>query len=67
MTLIAGVFLELSTPKNMVTSKSKKPCFRDPSRENMANGSKHCCNLNDSDSTIVINNSEGNYVEKSRF
>ena len=33
----------------------------------MVNGSKNCCNLNDSTFTIIINHCEGNYVGKSLF
>ena len=39
----------------------------DPLIDNMANGSKHCCNLNDSTFTIFINHCEGDYVAKSLF
>ena len=39
----------------------------DPSTDNMANGTQQCSNLNDSTFTIIINDREGNYVEKSLF
>ena len=38
-----------------------------PSTNNMANGSKHCCNMNDSNFTIFINHCGRNYVGKSSF
>ena len=44
-----------------------RPLSQDPLRENIANGSKHCCNLNDSAFTIFINQCEGSYIEKSIF
>ena len=39
----------------------------DPSTDNMANGSKHFCNLKDSTVTIFFNHCESNYVGKSLF
>ena len=33
---------------------SKKPCFSEPSTDNMGNGLKHCCNLNDSIFTTLL-------------
>ena len=41
--------------------------LRDPSTDNMANGLKHFCNLNDSTFTIFMNHCEGNYVGKRLF
>ena len=38
-----------------------------PSTGNMANGSKHCCSLNDITLTIFINHGEGNCVRKVSF
>ena len=38
-----------------------------PSTDKMVNGSKHCLNLNESASTIFINNCEGNCVGNSSF
>ena len=46
---------------------SEKPCLEDPWTDNMANGLKHCCNLNDSMFTIFINHCGGNYVGKTLF
>ena len=40
MTLIAQIFPELPTPKNMVKSISKSTVSRDPSENNMVNGAK---------------------------
>ena len=45
----------------------KKSVSEDASTDNITNGSKHCCNLNDSTFTIFINHCEGNYVENSRI
>ena len=43
--------------------KCLKSHFLDnPSTDNKANGSKHCCNLNDSAFTIFINHCERNCV-----
>ena len=39
----------------------------DPLTDNMANGSKHYCNLNDSTFTIFINHSESNCIAKGLF
>ena len=39
----------------------------EPSRDNVANGSKHFCSLNDSTITIFINHCGGNYVGKTLF
>ena len=38
-----------------------------PLTDNMANGPKHCCNLNDSTFTTFIIHCEGHYVRKSLF
>ena len=45
---------------------SKKPCFRRPlgPLDNKTNGSKHCCNLNNSSLTKFINHCEGGSIEK---
>ena len=45
----------------------KSRVLEDPSTNNMANGSKHCCNLNKNTFTIFINYSEGNALEKGSF
>ena len=45
----------------------KSCASQDVSTNNMANGSKHCCNMTDSTFTIFINHCEGNYVKKSRI
>ena len=45
--------------------KSRFPEY--PGINNMANGSKHCCNLNDSIFTTFINHLESNCVGKSLF
>ena len=43
----------------------KSRVLGDPSTENMANGFKHCCNLNESNFTRSINHCEGDCVGKS--
>ena len=42
----------------------KSSLSRDPSTENMANGSKHCCNLNDNTLIIFSNYCECSALEK---
>ena len=39
----------------------KRRVSQDPSRDNMANGSKYCCNLNNSTFTIFINHCESSF------
>ena len=46
---------------------SKKPCFRGPSTENMANRSKQCSDLNDSTFTKFINTVKVVALEKVSF
>ena len=67
MTLIADVFLNFRTPKNVVTKMSKKSSngSEDPSKSNMLNGPKHYLSHDDSTFTIFIDHSEGNSVGKS--
>ena len=70
MTLIPNVFAEIPAPKNIV--RLSKHCLKsrvskDPSTDEIANGSKDCCNINESMFTIFINHCEGNYVRKSCF
>ena len=45
----------------------KSRVSEDPLTDNMANGSKHWSNLNDSTFIIFINHCEKNYVVKSLF
>ena len=45
----------------------KSRASEDPSTGNMANCSKHCCNLNDITFTIFISHCEDNCVGKSPF
>ena len=45
----------------------KSRVSQEPSTNNMANGSKYCCNLNDGTFTIFIKHCGGNYVGKSLF
>ena len=49
-------------------NKCLKSCaLEDPSTKNMANASKHCCDLNDRTFTIFINHCGDNYVGKCLF
>ena len=43
----------------------KNPVLEYPSTNNMVNGHKHCCNLEDVTFTIFIDQSEDNSVGKS--
>ena len=45
----------------------KSHVTEDPSTNNMANGSKHCCNLKGSTFIIFFNHGELNYVVESLF
>ena len=42
MIVIADLYPELRTQKNLVRSSLKSPVSRDPSRSNMINVGKHC-------------------------
>ena len=43
----------------------ESPVYEDPSKSNMVNGPKHCCNLDDDTFTILIDHCERNWVGKS--
>ena len=48
--------------------KCLKSCVsQDSSTDNMANGSKHCCNVYDNTFTRIINHCAGNYNRKGPF
>ena len=53
--------------KTLLDQCLKSHVSQDPSTDNMANGWKDCCNLNESTFPIFINNYGGNYVAKSSF
>ena len=53
--------------KTWLDKSLKIRVLEDPSTDNMVNGSKHCCNLNDSTFTIFINNCEVSALEKVSF
>ena len=59
MTLIAGLFPKLRTPKNVVGYMSKKSRFKGPLTGNMVNGFKHRCVVNISTVTIFSYYFEG--------
>ena len=65
MNLIADVFLNLRTPKEVLIKCLKSPLSEDPSIYNTVNGSKHCWNMNDSTFTMFIDPSERNSGWKS--
>ena len=64
MALYADVFPKLWTPENVVRCL-KSPVSEESSTDNMVNGSKHSCNLNESTFTIHFDHCEGNSFEKS--
>ena len=60
-------FLNYCLRKTRLDKCLTRRVSEDPSTDNMANGSKHCCNLNDSTTTIFLTLCEGNYVGESSF
>ena len=55
-------------PKKIWVDKClKSRVSEDPYTENMANGSKHCSNINDSTFTIFIIHCEGSCIGKNLF
>ena len=67
MTVTADVFPKLRLRKTSLYKCVKSPVSEDPSTDNMANGLKHCCNLNDITFTIFINHVEGICVGETLF
>ena len=67
MTPIADVFLEIMVRKACLDECLKGRLSEDPSTHNIANESKHCCNLNESTFSIFINHCEGNCGRKNFF
>ena len=67
MTLIIDVIPKLRARKKLLGKCLKGSVSVDPSIDNIINGLKKCCNLNDKTFTILINHSEGNSVEKRIF
>ena len=53
--------------KTWLDKSLKSPVSEELSTDNIANGSKDCCNLNESTFTIFINHCEGNCVGESLF
>ena len=53
--------------KTLLDKCDKNRVSRDHSTDNIASGSKHCRNLNESTFTIFINPCEDNYVGKNLF
>ena len=66
VSLTSDVFPEIPAPKK-IDKCLKSHVSDNPSTDNKANGSKHCCNRNDSAFTIFINHCEGNCVWKILF
>ena len=62
MTVLADVFPKLRTPKNLANQISKKSPFRAPFGKQHVRGTKHCCNLNHTTSTELIDHCEVNWV-----
>ena len=63
--LLALIFLNSETLKEVVRSMSKKPASEDNSTSNMVNVPKHCSKLNSSTFTIFFEICEGNPGSKS--
>ena len=62
------MYFRKNRPRKTWLDKSlKSRVSEDLSTDNMENGSKHCCNLNDSPFIIFINQCGDNYVGKSLF
>ena len=64
MTVIDFVFLILRTPKTWLDKCLKIPVLEDPSTSNLVNVSEHCSNLHHNSFIILIDNFQGNSVEK---
>ena len=60
MALVALVFLNLQTPKNVVGKYLKSHVSEDPLTSNMLNGPKHFSNVNGRTFTIFIDPCEDN-------
>ena len=60
MTLIPDLFPKLRTLENVARYMSKSRVSKDPLTNNMVNGFKHCCNLDNSTVTIFTDHLEGN-------
>ena len=62
MTLRADLFPKLRTPQIVARYMSKKsgPLSKDPLLDNMLNGFKHCCDLENSTVAIFTDHLEGN-------
>ena len=54
-------------PKIWLDKCLKRRVSEDPYTDNMANVSKHCCNLNHSPFTIFINHCEASCIGRSLF
>ena len=60
-------FLKYRFRKTGLDKCLKSHVSEDPSRDNMAKGSKDCCNLNGGTFTKIVNHSGADYVGKSLF
>ena len=60
-------FINYRLGKTWLDIRLKSCNSDDTSTDKMANGSKHCCNLNESTFTIFINHCGGNCIGKSLF
>ena len=61
------VFRKYHLRKTWLDKCLKSRVSEDPSTDNMANGSKHCYNLNDSTFAIFINHCESSCIGKTLF
>ena len=60
-------FRDLGLRKMLQHKCVKGRVSEDPSTDNITNGLKHCCNLNNSNFTIFNNHCERNCIGKSVF
>ena len=67
MTYIAYLFPEFPAQNTLLHQCLKSCVSQIPLTDNMANGSKHCYNLNGSSFTIFINHCESSCIGKSLF
>ena len=67
MILIADVFLKLMLQKRSLDKCLKSRVSEETSTDNITNGLKNCCKLNDSTFTIFSNHCDRNCVGKTLF
>ena len=67
MTFIADVFQNYRLRETCLDQCLKSCVSQDPSTDNMANGSEHFCNQNDSTFTKSINHCKDRFIGKTLF